>query len=572
MKKVNLPILIQDKAAIDREEIDKYIEGYNCERDYFLDGPVSLRVAIVDLDPETGEVVTGARINYDNKIGRYLDPDGAIIRDYEKDGYLVEGAFSDDDKRIYFMKTSVFATVMKTIDLIEKKDNLGHKIQWAFDGKQLLVIPRAGEMANAFYHRNSHSLQFFYFNNDKGKRIYSCMSRDIVAHETAHAIIDSIAPTLVNAIDPHALAIHEAVADLTAVLLAFESKPLRKLVFTENDYRIHNVSHFTTIAEEFAEGRGHGEGLRNLLNDRNLISGHPDEVLNNEPHDLSEVLSGAIYAVMVKAHDKIKDLEVNKGVKSEEAAHRSIGKIHIYFRQLLFRALDYLPPGEIAFHDYVVSMFAVLKMDVPRAMRIHSYLLDEFKFRGIVEKEETEKDFEKNYKCNFEFKPQVLEDILTSDWAAYHFIDKNRFLFHLPAQADFKVYPRIKAEKEIEGRNGRVKRNEIIFKVSWTASEKNKLGSKKYGDRRELIVGTSLIINYATKKVMARFTNRNCTRNAVDVERRNSFLKKLIEEEKLDLSNTVMDQQGQMNATATIQDGQLKVQGTMNLLHICKNH
>jgi len=43
-----------------------------------------------------------------------------------------------------------------------EKDILGRPLNWAFDVPQLLIIPRAGEQANAFYHPDSHSLQFFY--------------------------------------------------------------------------------------------------------------------------------------------------------------------------------------------------------------------------------------------------------------------------------------------------------------------------------------------------------------------------------------------------------------------------
>jgi hypothetical protein len=49
------------------------------------------------------------------------------------------------------------------------------------------------------------------------------LSRDIVSHETGHAIIDGVAPDLYNAVTPQSLALHEAMADLAALLLAFET-------------------------------------------------------------------------------------------------------------------------------------------------------------------------------------------------------------------------------------------------------------------------------------------------------------------------------------------------------------
>ncbi|MCI0348450.1 MAG: hypothetical protein L0Z53_03405, partial [Acidobacteriales bacterium] len=62
-----------------------------------------------------------------------------------------------------FMQVVVFGGVMKTMQMFEEADNLGRRIRWAFDGPQLLVVPRAGDWANAYYERESRSLQFFYF-------------------------------------------------------------------------------------------------------------------------------------------------------------------------------------------------------------------------------------------------------------------------------------------------------------------------------------------------------------------------------------------------------------------------
>ena len=48
-------------------------------------------------------------------------------------------------------------------------------------------------MRNAFYSRASKSIQFYYFYKD-GKRVNTCLSHDIIAHETGHAILDGLRP------------------------------------------------------------------------------------------------------------------------------------------------------------------------------------------------------------------------------------------------------------------------------------------------------------------------------------------------------------------------------------------
>jgi len=240
--KVRIPIMIQDPMTSKDKGIPP-VEGFDPDNEeFFLDGPVTKRIAVLDFCSRTNKLLKGAIFQPPTKRkkrGKYRSRRGPILSN-------IKG------KELYnpaFMQVSVFGTVLKTLYLFEgthyasplhKKygkekveetltHTLGRSLKWAFDAPQLLVIPRAGEWANAFYHRDSHSLQFFYFPSPKDERtnVYSCLSRDIVAHETGHAIVDGIAPDLMDAVSPQSLAIHEAIADITALLMAFDSHTLR---------------------------------------------------------------------------------------------------------------------------------------------------------------------------------------------------------------------------------------------------------------------------------------------------------------------------------------------------------
>ena len=68
-------------------------------------------------------------------------------------------------------------------------------IPWAFEGNRLIVVPHAGYGQNAYYDRQSKSLQFYYFDKD-GKTVYTCLSTDIVRHEFGHAVLDGVRPLL----------------------------------------------------------------------------------------------------------------------------------------------------------------------------------------------------------------------------------------------------------------------------------------------------------------------------------------------------------------------------------------
>ena len=107
---------------------------------------------------------------------------------------------------------------MKTIDHFEKA--LGRKITWyprAFTPRErrpkhddqqtrrayvqrLRIYPHAMREANAYYNSDKLALLFGYFTaasqiqgaNHPGGTVFTCLSPDIVAHETTHAILDSI--------------------------------------------------------------------------------------------------------------------------------------------------------------------------------------------------------------------------------------------------------------------------------------------------------------------------------------------------------------------------------------------
>ena len=234
--KVRVKMMIQDPMITKYREI-KPIEGFDIvKEDFFLDGPVTKRVAVLDFDPETGELLPGVRFQPPppgRKLGRYR-----VVN-------------KDDVHAPDFMQVSVFATVLKTMYMFEEEDTLGRDLSWAFDRPQLFIVPRAGQWTNAYYERDSHSIQLFYFNDPrhpgKSEKIYTCLSRDIVAHETAHAILDGIAPDLYDAITPQSLALHEAIADLTALLMAFQSRELVEVVLGHTRGSIEESSAFSMV-------------------------------------------------------------------------------------------------------------------------------------------------------------------------------------------------------------------------------------------------------------------------------------------------------------------------------------
>ena len=402
--KVKVPVLIKD-PEVSRYKDLPLVEDFVVEQEeLFLDGPVSRRLAILDFDADAGGLRAGAR----------FVPPGAGASVFGRYDVASRSELDADD----FIQASTFGGVLKTLYLFEEPDTLGRAVRWAFDGSQLLVVPRAGEWGNAFYERESRSLQLFYVKPDSRHTIYACHSMDILAHETAHAVLDGIAPDLYDSLLPESLALHEAVADLTTLLMAFSSRKLAEHVLEQTGGSITTPSAFTEIAEQFGAAIHPGqEGLRNLFNNRTMRN-----VDTGEPHALSEVLSGALYRVMVRIHERAQDRErepehaqvvahragrggplaadragleaafqarrklagPDKATTKSAAAMRALWIAAQRFKRMVLRALDYLPPGEVTFADYGRAIIASDQASHPDSGQQREWLKAEFVKRGIV--------------------------------------------------------------------------------------------------------------------------------------------------------------------------------------------
>jgi hypothetical protein len=561
--KAQIPIIVKDPVVTKFKDA-KPTELVTVDKEKFLlDGPVGERVAVLDFDEKTGTVIKGADFKAPTakkKIGRYRIAD--------------ENDFHARD----FQQVSVFGTVLKTMYMFEESDVLGRPLVWAFDSPQLLVIPRAGEWQNAFYERESHSLQFFYFDSDDSTKVYTCLSQDVVAHETAHAILDGIAPDLYHAITPQSLALHEAIADLTAVVMAFRCRELSKRVLEETGGDIETSSVFSGMAEQFQTARDpHGRRLflRNLLNGKTLNpkddsldeTGEPNLVRRNEPHDLSQVLSGALYSVMVKIYNEQRRIEAEKSDRPEVERHsRALWIAAQRFKRIIFRALDYLPPGEVSFADYGRAIVAADQATHPDKNQEREWLSDEFFRRRIVAKRG---DLE--VKTNFahaSLKDIDLQTLLDSDWAAYEFVNQNREFLGVPEKIHFRVRPRLDTtKKNYLGENETREDRELILKVSWDIKERNAVGAALPA-KRQITVGTTLAIDWNTRQVRALLSSDSSRRQALD---RDAMLEKLLDNGVLRLGQSAMGADGRWLTTAiraeTMKD-MMRVRSSARMLHI----
>lgn len=481
--KVRLPLMIQDPVGTEMKGLPDLVEFHTFTNEpFFLSGPVTERVAILDFDEESGTLRPGVPFVEPNE-----DSPGT---------YQVEVPDPGDVPQPDFIAVNVLATILRTLEIAEDEAILGRKLGWAFDAPQLLVIPRAGEWPNAFYQRGTHSLQLFYFTPQDGRTVYTALSRDIVAHETAHAILDGIAPDLYNALTPQSLALHEAFADLTAALMAMDSRKLVEKVLEQTGGALHEyTTAFNRIAEEFGAARFRRHSLRDL-HERVTM----DTVDTVEPHALSRVLSSTLYNTFVETfEERRRRLIEEEGQRFDDPAFSLSGKAlwlaARQFSRMIFRALDYLPPGEISFRDYGRAIIAADAVAFPdaEANAYRNFLRQAFRDRGITAGRD---DLDTRVDFRFELsRPIDLDGLVESDWVAYDFANRPevRRLLGIPREVEaFRVHPRLSTVKQFT--SARRPQHDIVFKVSWDHLEENDVGHGLPG-RRRVRAGTTLVIN-----------------------------------------------------------------------------
>ena len=366
-------------------------------------GPSCERVAVVDVLADDGS--SGPPVVLDPKGSRYRG-----VARYRTSVPRVPGAgtvpwaqgseppttldrLETGDEDDAFIKVSVFGSVIRAIGFVEDSVVLGRRVDWAFPGSQILVVPSAGIQPNAFYHRDSGSLRFFSFPaaGAGGIPVRSALSQDIVTHETTHALIDGIAPDLYDAVGPDGLAIHESVADLAAAMISlrnrdtgFRDRPAPAAAIRA----LTRSSRYSRIAEQFGRSRGHGDALRDALNQRTLhpLARNPRRVVNPiSPHSLSEVMTGALFAVLVRVIGASGVVELRHRsdpfrVTSILAANRIGG--------LVFRGLDWLPPGEATYTDFALAMLVADQFHRPDGADERAWLVEELVRRGVATRSE----------------------------------------------------------------------------------------------------------------------------------------------------------------------------------------
>lgn len=251
------------------------------------DGPTSARVAVVDYNADTNILTKQAR--WDPKKWCFLEFNDQPI-----------GRHNTESPQ--FHQVNVWAVIQNILTFYQHPHMLGRAIPWGFEGNRLIVLPHAGYTQNAFYDRRSKSLQFYYCGPPEDP-VYTCLSHDIIAHETGHAILDGIRPYYNELSSIQTAAFHEFLADLTAILSTLRNNDVRRVVADDSQGDLTKEEVIGDLAEKFGQDitrSVHGAAARPYLR-----TAHNDKTMerikgNWKAHDCSLVLTGAMFEILTR--------------------------------------------------------------------------------------------------------------------------------------------------------------------------------------------------------------------------------------------------------------------------------
>jgi hypothetical protein len=361
-----------------------------------LPGPVNEYLEVIDVDPTSGQFYKPVDLN-----NPYL---------LAQDGI----APSEGDPR--FHQQMVFTVAMKTIKLFERA--LGRKVFWSprvVDDernkpthvyvRRLRIYPHALREANAYYSPAKKALLFGYFKaslsdagvNLPGGWIFTALSHDIVAHETTHAILDGLHRRYVESTSVDSLAFHEAFADIVALLMHFT---LPEVVSSQLEARRGSLSErswLSGLARQFGEASGRYAALREAIDEKGQ-DGLPDPTRLSrlsEPHERGAILVAAVFDAFITIYEqRTTDLFRLAGHDKTSTANLSTELIARLTREavksadhvlrMCIRALDYLPPVDVHFGEFLRAIVTADNDLVPDdRMHYRLAVIQAFRRRGI---------------------------------------------------------------------------------------------------------------------------------------------------------------------------------------------
>ena len=379
------------------------------EYEPLMPGPSGKRVSVVD---------------YDFSNDSFYEP-----VDLDDPAVLIRGGLDPSESDPRFHQQMVYAVVNETLRRFEM--GYGRRLPSMSEGApyasydKLKVYPHAMQNSNAFYSRKAGALLFGYFRaadattgpNLPGQTVFTCLSHDVVAHETAHAILERVRPQYCLPTNFEVPAFHEGFADLLALFHHFSYKEALRQTIQRTGGELHRFrmkpevqpgesgpiiqseigadNPLVELARQFGDATGMRAALRSALGTPPNTN---DYRSTTEPHHQGSILVAAVFDAFFTVYLKrtvdlyriyragggsTNPAELPAALADRIAAEASQTAEDLF--NLCARALHYCPNVDITFGDFLRALITTqyeLHAEDPYGYR--DALMQAFRLRGIL--------------------------------------------------------------------------------------------------------------------------------------------------------------------------------------------
>lgn len=381
-------------------------------------GPIGEYIEVIDVDPASACCYAPVDLN----DPRLLATDG----------------LRPSESNPQFHQQMAYAVSMKTIEFFEKA--LGRVALWSpislpnptssgtpapndRSGRwrppqyvqRLRIYPHALRTANAYYSPDRKALLLGYFatptgdSNSPSEPVFTTLSHDIIAHETTHALLDGLHRRFREATNPDVLAFHEAFADIVALFQHFTLPDSLRDQVAKSRGDLSQQGFLSQLAVQFGSGTGHYGALRNAIGtqvenkETGKIEWHQatpstaDYEASTEPHARGSVLVSAVFDAFLRIYSRRSLQPIRLATRGSEvlppgalssdladALTQLASKVASHVLSMCIRALDYCPPIDITFGDFLRAVITADHDLVPHdPFGYRVAFLSAFSARGI---------------------------------------------------------------------------------------------------------------------------------------------------------------------------------------------
>ena len=246
--------------------------------------------------------------------------------------------------------------------------------------RRLRIYPHALRDRNAYYSPAKKALLFGYFpiaakdkHSTPGTVVFTCLSHDIIAHEVTHALLDGVHPRFNEPTNSDVRAFHEAFADIVALFQHFSYPAVLESQIRKTRGSLDSENLLSQLAQQFGRATGRGSAFAMRLEARTLkpsFGNRRSVPVQAREHEQSArtrsdsggrcisrvplYLSGRtadLFRIatngtgVLPAGDMHPDLTKRLATEAAESADRVL--------QMCIRAIDYCPPVDITFGDFL---------------------------------------------------------------------------------------------------------------------------------------------------------------------------------------------------------------------------